>query len=64
MGALVTGQLAIAPTILGACPHEVETVRISERGTKSLCDVMGREVWTNCREWGSCCLKGEVPDGS
>ena len=64
MGALVAGPLAIAPSIMGACPHEVTTVQMSERGIKSLCNIMGRDVWTNCREWGSCCLKGEVFDDS
>lgn len=27
---------------------------------KSLCDVTGTEVWTNCRKWGRCTLAGDA----
>ena len=44
----------------GACPHELATAEMSERSTKSLCDVTGKETWTNCREWGVCTLRGDA----
>lgn len=25
---------------------------------KTLCSFRGREIWTNCREWGKCVWKG------
>ena len=52
-------QMTIAPSAFGACPHEIATAQMSERSTKSLCDVLGKEMWTNCREWGVCTLVGK-----
>ena len=52
--------MTIAPSAFGACPHEIATAQMSERSTKSLCDVTGKETWTNCREWGVCTLRGDA----
>lgn len=60
-------QLAI-PGLLSSddrCEHELRAVPMNDGGTnvKSLCDVTGAEVWTNCREWGRCTLVGDVFGG-
>lgn len=55
-------QAEIAPSIFGTCPHELKTVNMSDTGenVKSLCDVTGTEIWTNCRKWGRCTLAGDA----
>lgn len=55
-------QTEIAPSILGTCPHELQTVNMSDtcENVKSLCDVTGTEIWTNCRKWGRCTLAGDA----
>lgn len=55
-------QSTIAPSLLESCPHELQTVNMSDKGEniKSLCNVTGTEIWTNCRKWGSCTLAGDA----
>ena len=57
-------QRQIAPSILECCSHELKTVDMNEDGTntKSLCDLTGSEIWTNCRSWGTCTLGGAAID--
>lgn len=49
----------------GKCPHELSTVDMGDNGNiKSECDLtceaLGHGMWTNCRVWGSCTLRGET----
>lgn len=54
-------QSTIAPSLMESCPHELMTVNMSDKGDiKSLCNVTGTEIWTNCRKWGSCTLAGDA----
>ena len=48
-----------------SCPHEITTVDMSNNGTnvKSLCDVTGSQIWTNCRKLDRCTL-GDGPSPS
>lgn len=46
-------MLCVTP---GDCEHEVSTVRFG-RQVKSLCDLRGSEIWTNCRHHGYCTLE-------
>ena len=52
-------QMEIALTLFGICPHELKNVNMSDTGqnVKSLCNVSGSEIWTNCREAGWCTLR-------
>ena len=54
-------QLAFVPEP-GHCDHEVSTASMNDNGTsvKSLCNVSGAEIWTNCRSWGRCTFLGDV----
>lgn len=51
-------QTTIAPSLMDACEHELTTVAMNDNGTnvKSLCDLTGTEIWTNCRSWGRCTM--------
>lgn len=41
----------------GDCPHEVKTLVMGKQ-VKSLCDLRGHEIWTNCRYHERCTLNG------
>ena len=49
----------------GRCPHELSTADMNNDGNvKSECDLtckaLGHSMWTNCRVWGSCTLRGDI----
>ena len=50
----------------GACQYEQATVQTSDLGNsiKSLCTIRGTEIWTNCRTWGRCTMRGDVFGGA
>lgn len=49
----------------GHCKHEQSVVRTSDLdgSEKSLCTINGTEIWTNCRAWGRCTMRGDVFGG-
>ena len=52
-----------APTP-GDCEHEQSVVYMSAKDKgKSLCTIDGTEIWTNCRAWGRCTMRGDVFGG-
>ena len=55
-------QAEIAPSILECCPHELQKVNMSDTGenVKSLCNLTGAEIWTNCRKWGRCTMTDDA----
>lgn len=56
----VLGQMAIAPSLLNICEHELKTAEMSKTSIKSFCNLTNEGVWTNCREWGRCTLGDEI----
>lgn len=48
----------------GACQNELKLAYTSSKDKgKSLCTINHVPVWTNCREWGRCTMRGDVFGG-
>lgn len=53
-------EAPVVPTP-GQCAHELSVAQSGPRGEPhSLCGINGSEIWTNCRAWGRCTMRGDV----